>query len=110
MLRGMPRPARLPAAPKASLTEFAVRVLQAPRENARTMARVIKANGGTVPKEMRPRDVARFKVKARSQHQARAEIDKEAAKRGYRVRSVNRGLREFIVYIAHGEDTNATDS
>ena len=105
MLPRMPRPAqRLPPAPRAREDQYSVRVFQAPRENQRTLARLLRASGGELPESLRPKEMKTFQVQARSLHLARAEVKKKLETMGFYVRAINRGHRAFIVYVAHLED------
>ncbi len=94
----------LPKARVARKKTYSVRILQAPRANDRRLAALITASGGTPPKKSKPTQLGTFQVVANSLHKASRLVAEHLRKKNLDVRSVNRGLREFIVYIAHPDD------
>lgn len=90
------------------MDRFSVRVFQAVQQNNRTLAKMLRASGGEIPPEMKPRELKTFQVHARSFHLARQAVEEQLTRDGLQVRSINRGLREFIVYVSHPEDLNVT--
>lgn len=95
---------QLPTARAAIKQTYAVRLLQAPRRKSREIAAMIKNAGGEPPPQMKPEVIAVFHVEANGFHQARVALEKRLREENREVRSVNRGLREFVVYISHPED------
>lgn len=101
----MPGPLpRLAPARRATAGTFSARIFQAPRENQRTLARLLRTGDGQLPAHLKPKELKTIHLQARSLHLARRALEGKLKEKGYRVRSINRGHRSFIVYISHPED------
>ena len=87
-----------------------VKVLQAPRRALRQVREMLRTTGQTMPKAVRPTEVAAFDVSGHRESEIRKAIHAQCAARGLEVRSLNRSVRGYLVYTPHPEDTkkNAT--
>lgn len=89
----------------AQTQSYSVEVYEPPRRQLRDIAASLRDHGTEVPVKYKPRTFRKFEVKANSLASARRMVEERLRADNLPVRSINRGLRKFIVYLCHPEDT-----
>lgn len=87
-----------------------VTVYQAPRQSNRAMREMLRHTNRELPAPVRPQKLATFTVEGAREGDVRKAIAKECERRGHPIRSLNKGLREYVVYTPHPSDKKDTNN